>query len=244
MRATKTARSAALPAPCTPAQLRPALLAGASGLVGRALRAQWPGPQPLHLLVRRPMPEAAPAQRMHVVDFAALPPLPHAEWGLCCLGTTLKAAGSPAAFREVDFDAVLAFARACRGAGVKRLAVVSALGADSASANFYNRVKGEMEAAVAEVGFASTVIARPSLLTGDRGALGQPARLGEALGIALTRPIAGLIPKAWRPIEAARVARALLCALAEGQPGVRVLSSGEMQTFGAAQAANGSPAKA
>lgn len=214
--------------------MRPALLAGATGLVGRAIRAQWPGPQPLHLLVRRDLPPSLPGQRVHVVDFAALPPLPHAEWAFCGLGTTIKAAGSQAAFRAVDFDAVLAFARACRSAGVKRFGVVSALGADAASANFYSRVKGEMERALAEVGFASIVIARPSLLTGDRAALGQPARFGEALAVALTRPIAGLIPKAWRPIDAARVARALLRAVAEGRPGVRVLSSAEMQELGKA----------
>jgi uncharacterized protein YbjT (DUF2867 family) len=210
-----------------------ALLAGATGLIGREVARQWQGRGRLHLLVRKPPAEVAATHSVHVVDFAALPPLPRADEAFCCLGTTIKVAGSRAAFRAVDFDAVLAFARACRDAGIKRFGVVSALGADAASANFYNRVKGEMERSLAQVGFASVVIARPSLLTGDRGALGQPARAGEALAIALTRPIAGLIPKAWRPIEAARVARALLRAVAEGRSGVRVLGSAEMQELGA-----------
>jgi uncharacterized protein YbjT (DUF2867 family) len=212
-----------------------ALLAGSTGLIGREIARQWPGGGRLHLLVRK-APASAPADgrhSVHVVDFAALPPLPKADQAYCALGTTIKVAGSQAAFRAVDFDAVLAFARACRDAGVKRLGVVSALGADAKSGTFYNRVKGEMEAALAEVGFASLVIARPSLLTGNRGSLGQPARGGEALAIAITRPIASLIPKAWRPIDAARVARALLRAVAEGRPGARVLASAEMQDLGA-----------
>ena len=210
-----------------------ALLAGATGLIGREIAAQWQGKGRLHLLVRRPLAAHAPEHTQHLVDFAALPPLPSAQEAYCCLGTTIKAAGSQAAFRAVDFDAVLAFARAARAAGVKRFAVVSALGADARSANFYSRVKGEMEAALAEVGFACLVIARPSLLVGDRTALGQPARLGEALAVTLTRPVAGFIPKPWRPIAAARVARAMLRAVAEGERGLRVLSSAEMQDLGA-----------
>jgi uncharacterized protein YbjT (DUF2867 family) len=210
-----------------------ALLAGATGLIGREIAAQWHGRGRLHLLVRRPLAQLGPQQTQHVVDFAALPPLPSASDAYCALGTTIKVAGSQAAFRAVDFDAVLAFARAARAAGVKRFAVVSALGADARSATFYNRVKGEMEAALAELGFACLVIARPSLLAGDRAALGQPGRPGEALALALTRPIASFIPKAWRPIEAACVARAMLRALAEGRPGVQVLSSAAMQDLGA-----------
>ena len=85
-----------------------ALLAGATGLIGRELARQWAGPGMLHLLVRRPLEPsgAAPqAQRVHVVDFTALPPLPQADEAYCCLGTTIKVAGSQAAFRAVDFDA-------------------------------------------------------------------------------------------------------------------------------------------
>jgi uncharacterized protein YbjT (DUF2867 family) len=210
-----------------------ALLAGATGLIGRELARHWRGSGRLHLLVRKPPTAVAPQHNVHVVDFAALPPLPKADEAYCALGTTIKVAGSKEAFRAVDFDAVLAFARGARAAGVKRFAVVSALGADARSAGFYNRVKGEMEAALAELGFASLVIARPSLLAGDRAALGQPARGGEALALALTRPLAGLIPKAWRPIEAAVVARALLRAMSQAEAGVRVLSSGQMQDLGA-----------
>lgn len=213
------------------------LLAGATGLIGRAFVEQWRGPGLLHLLVRRPLPAPGPLCRVHVVDFAALPPLPPARDAVCCLGTTIAVAGSPAAFRAVDLDAVLAFARAAQAAGVQRFAVVSALGADARSRNLYGRTKGEMEAALAALGFASLVVARPSLLAGDRGALGQPVRRAEALALALTRPLAPLVPKAWRPIEAATVARALRAALAQARPGTRVLSSAELQDLGRAAAA-------
>ena len=139
-----------------------ALLAGATGLIGRELAAQWSGPGPLHLLVRRPVAPGSALQRVHVVDFAALPPLPQSEKAYCCLGTTIKAAGSRDAFRAVDHDAVLAFARAARAAGVRHFGVVSALGANPQSRNFYSRVKGEMEAELATLGFASLLIVRPS----------------------------------------------------------------------------------
>lgn len=210
-----------------------ALLAGASGLVGRALAAAWPGPGTLHLLVRRPQ-AAAPGQRVHLVDFGRLPPLPPAGSAFCCLGTTIRVAGSPAAFRAVDFDAVLAFARAARSAGVQRLALVSSLGADPHARSLYPRVKGEAEQALARLGFGSLVIARPSLLAGDRHALGQPRRPAEALALRLAAPLAGWLPIGWRPIDAATLARALLRALAEARPGVQVLASAQLQRLGGA----------
>jgi uncharacterized protein YbjT (DUF2867 family) len=89
-----------------------------------------------------------------------------------------------------------------------------------------------MEQAVSGLGFASLVIARPSLLAGDRAALGQPARTGERLALAVTTPLATLIPGRWRPIAAATVARALRRALAEGRPGVRIVESAELQELG------------
>lgn len=210
-----------------------ALLAGATGLIGREIARHWTGPGPLHLLVRREQPAAAPLHRVHVVDFAALPPLPQAERAFCALGTTIKVAGSQEAFRAVDHGAVLAFARAAQRAGVKRFGVVSALGASPSSATFYNRVKGEMEAELQTLGFAQLVIARPSLLAGDRASLNQATRPGERLALALTAPFKPFIPAAWRPIEAAVVARALLRALSQPDTGVQVLGSAALQELGA-----------
>ena len=209
------------------------LLAGATGLVGTAFSAAWAGPDELHLLVRREMPSPGPMQRVHVVDFAALRALPPAEEAYCCLGTTIRQAGSEAAFRTVDFDAVLAFATAASLAGVKRFAVVSSLGANRRSANLYSRVKGEMEVALIGMGFDSLVVARPSLLTGNRAALGQPRRLGEQWAAALSAPFAALIPRAYKPIAASVVARGMQRALAERLPGLRIVESAELHKLGA-----------
>jgi uncharacterized protein YbjT (DUF2867 family) len=211
------------------------LLAGATGLIGRELTqlllAHMP-PVTLHALARS-LPDTADERMGWLrVDFAKLPVLPAADEAVCCLGTTLKQAGSRAAFRAVDFDAVLAFAQAARQAGVSRFGVVSALGASPRSAGFYNRVKGEMEAAVAALGFDSLVIARPSLLAGDRAALGQPRRSGEQLALRLTGPITALIPRSMRPIQARTVARGMWAALRQRQPGVRIVESGELQQLG------------
>ncbi|HYN58037.1 MAG TPA: NAD(P)H-binding protein [Rubrivivax sp.] len=213
-------------------------LAGGTGLIGRELTRQLlaESPRPrLHLLVRRLPAQGDARANWHAVDFAALPApgtLGAAQDAYCCLGTTIKQAGSQAAFRAVDFDAVLAFARAARAAGATRLAVVSALGASARSASFYSRVKGEMEAAVGALGFDSVVIARPSLLAGDRTALGQPLRTGERLALMLTAPIATLIPRSVRPIQAHAVARAMIEAMRQARPGVRIVESAELQDLG------------
>ena len=109
------------------------------------------------------------------------------------------------------------------------MAVVSALGADTKSRVFYNRVKGEMQAAIAQLGYESVVIAQPSLLLGNRTALGQPARSGEMWAARLAGPFGWIVPKAVRPIPARAVAAALLAAILDAKPGVRVLKSGDMQ---------------
>jgi uncharacterized protein YbjT (DUF2867 family) len=210
-------------------------VAGGSGLVGRELLKQLAG-TPVLALVRRPLSGLPPDERRHerVVDLQALhADLPTPRRVFIALGTTMAQAGSQAAFRAVDFDAVLAVARAARARGATHCGVVSALGADAGSGVFYNRIKGEAEAALAAVGFERLVIARPSLLDGAREALGQPHRAGEAWSLRLARPLAPLIPKAWRPIGADRVARALRLALDQPGPAVQVLESGAMQTLGA-----------
>lgn len=210
-------------------------VAGGSGLVGRELLAQLRD-VPVLALVRRPL-QGLPAsawRREASVNFGALPTdLPAPQRVFIALGTTMAQAGSQAAFRAVDFDAVLAVARAARLAGATHCGVVSALGADAGSGVFYNRVKGEAEQALRALGFERLVIARPSLLDGHRETLGQPHRSGEAWSLRLARPLAPLIPKAWRPIAADRVARALRLALDQPGPAVQVLESGAMQTLGA-----------
>ena len=214
---------------------RTALLAGATGLVGAALLArlrEHPHYRHVHVLLRRAVPgiEASARVTPQLVDFAHLPePLPAVDDVFIALGTTIKVAGSEAAFRRVDFDHVVDIARAARAAGARRLAVVSALGANANSRVFYNRVKGEMQAAIAQLGYESVVIAQPSLLVGDRAALGQPTRAGEVWITRLLSPVMGLVPRGVRPIRAGAVASALLENTVAAKPGMCILGSGEMQ---------------
>jgi uncharacterized protein YbjT (DUF2867 family) len=200
-------RSAPAPAP------RSALLAGATGLVGGALLQGLladPSVTAVHVLARRLPGASDPRLHVHLVDFPALPPLPHIDEVYLALGTTIKVAGSQAAFRAIDHDANLAVAKAALAAGAKRLGVVSAMGADTRSSLFYSRVKGELEQDLEGLGYEGLVIARPSMLAGDRGALGQPERGGEQLALRVTRLLRPLIPANYRSVQAADVARALL----------------------------------
>jgi uncharacterized protein YbjT (DUF2867 family) len=103
------------------------------------------------------------------------------------------------------------------------------MGADPESSIFYNRVKGEMEAALSAMGFQTLAFARPSMLAGHREALDQPARPGERIGLWLMQGLKPLIPSNYRAIEARDVAHALVQALKKGKPGVHTLLSGAMQ---------------
>jgi uncharacterized protein YbjT (DUF2867 family) len=215
-----------------PAQ-RIVLLAGASGLVGREILHGLLADESVravHALGRRDLPAGHPKLTRHRVDFKALPALPGAGEAFIALGTTIKVAGSQEAFRAIDFDAVIAVAKAAKAAGARRLGVVSAMGANPRSPIFYNRVKGEMEEALAELGFDTLVIARPSFLAGDRAALGQPLRSGEKLALNVSRWLSPLIPANYGSVAAASVARALLKTVPVTQ-GRRVMLSGELRTF-------------
>ena len=205
-------------------------LAGATGLVGQAiLRGLLADVSvtAVHALGRREPGFPHPKLTAHVVDFKALPPLPALDEVYLALGTTIKAAGSRDAFRAVDFDANLAAARAALAAGARRAGLVSAMGANAKSRIFYNRVKGETEEALARLQFEGLVIARPSLLVGDREALGQPARPAEKVATAFSRFLGTLVPANYRPVAAADVARALLSRVPAAR-GRSVLPSGEM----------------
>jgi uncharacterized protein YbjT (DUF2867 family) len=211
------------------------LLAGASGLVGghlaRLISRDLGAGSALLMPLRRPQ--------------AALAALPHAQvlaWPLqadaigapidsavCALGTTLAAAGSQAEFKAVDFDAVLAVAQAAKAAGARRFGLVSALGASASSAVFYNRIKGEAEAAIEALGFERLVIAQPSLLLGERHSLGQAHRPGEAWAQRLAPLYAWAVPKLYRPIAAEDVALSLWQALQAAPLGVTRLRSDRLQ---------------
>ena len=210
---------------------RVALVAGATGLVGREILAAILTDDTyaaVHSVGRRALATANPKLTVHVLDFAALPALPAVDDVFIALGTTIKVAGSRRAFRAVDLDAVVALAAAARSSGGSRLGIVSAMGASEKSLIFYNRVKGEMERAVSGLGFESLVFARPSMLAGNRDSLGQPERSGEKLALIFMQ-FDALIPANYRAIEAVRVARALVHGVKTAEKGTRVLLSGEMQ---------------
>ena len=212
---------------------RTVLLAGASGLVGREILRGLLADQSVaqvHALVRKPAAEPHPKLRSHVVDFAALPALPPVGECYIALGTTIKAAGSQAAFRAVDHDAVVNTAKAAKAAGATKLGVVSAMGSDPRSPLFYSRVKGEMEEALASLSFDTLVIARPSMLAGDRTTVGQTVRRGEELALKISKSFGWLIPANYRSIDAARVANALLRNV-PSTAGRRVMLSGELQKY-------------
>ncbi len=210
---------------------RTVIIAGATGLVGRDILEGLLADRTVvavHSLGRRAPPNQHPKLAVHVVDFAALPVLPAADEVYLALGTTIKVAGSQAAFRAVDYDANLAVATAALAAGARKAGLVSAMGADASSKVFYSRVKGELEDALAQMPFEGLVIARPSMLVGNREALGQPTRRGEELAFALGKVLGFLIPANYKPIEAAAVARALRSAVPSAK-GKKVLLSGAMQ---------------
>jgi uncharacterized protein YbjT (DUF2867 family) len=218
---------------------RTAVLAGATGLVGRELLAQLLADDrytQVTTVGRRPVAGLASPKLRHLpIDLAAPQGLPPCDDVFVALGTTIKIAGSQPAFAAVDLHGVVNVARAALAnphTGTQRIAVVSALGADPRSRVFYSRTKGEMEVAVAALGYRRVVFARPSFLGGDRAALGGAHRPGEGLGIRLTNALGPLVPKKYRVVSAAAVARGLIAALwASPQGGVQILESDELQAF-------------
>lgn len=211
-----------------------AVVAGATGLTGSALIQQLradPHYTRVIALVRKPGNVRTDAKvQEQIVNYSKLQwpagsaPADHA---FCCLGTTIRVAGSQAAFCAVDFDAVLAFAQMVKGAGAQYLGVISALGADAQSRVFYNRVKGEMEQTVGQLGIACTHLLRPSLLLGPR----QERRPGERAGIVAARLITPLLQgllRKYRPIEVQQVARALRAGARGSLAGLHRLESDEI----------------
>lgn len=206
-----------------------ALLAGATGLVGREclrLLANDAAFGEVRALLRRPLTAAdrLPQVRECITDFDKL--ADHPDWFavshvFCALGTTIKVAGSQAAFRQVDFEYPLAIAKLAKAQGAQHFYLVSALGANARSGVFYNRVKGELEDALKALNFASLTIAQPSLLMGERAEY----RFGEEVG----KRLAWLVPGPWRPVRAAQVAAGLVKAAKAGGSGVQVLSNKQLR---------------
>ena len=204
---------------------RIALVAGATGLVGGLLLntlLDAPDYTRVYALTRRPFGKEHPKLANRVVIFERMADQLKglvAQDAYCCLGTTIAEAGSQEAFRAVDVDAVLLFARAARAAQATRFVVVSSVGADSKSKKFYLRTKGEMEEAVTDLGFTSVDILQPSLLLGPRKEL-RPLEITGRIFAPLINPLLTGTREAYRAVPAETVAKAMLGAARRGTRGV------------------------
>jgi len=202
------------------------LLVGATGLVGRhVLELALDDARVASVVapVRRALP-AHPKLSSPQVDFDRLDPESswwNADAVICTLGTTMKVAGSQAAFRRVDHDYPLAVARLAHAHGTPTYVLNSAVGADAQSRFFYNRVKGELEQALEGEGYASLTFVRPGLIGGER----EEFRLGERLLVSALAWSGPLLPRRWRLNPAPQIAQALLTAALEPQPGRHVVTA-------------------
>ncbi len=204
---------------------RTALVAGANGLVGeRLLAALCEAPEygRVYALTRRPLTRDHAKLANRVVRFADLEAQLRGitcTEAFCCLGTTLKEAGSEEAFRQVDHDLVLAFARAARVANAQRFVLVSSVGARLDSRAFYLRVKAQAESAVMTLGFPAVDIMQPGLLLGARRGL-RPLELAAQWTFPVVAPLLRGGLAAYRPVAADTLARAMLGAARSGRRGV------------------------
>lgn len=191
-----------------------ATLIGATGLIGGHLRNMLQNDidfQRVRILVRRPLAIQHPKIEVIVLDFsdenAFRAAIKGSEMVFCSIGTTQKKVqGDKTAYRKVDFEIPTRAARLCAEEGCKQFLLVSSVGADSKSSNFYLQLKGEVEDEVRAAGVASVAIFRPSMLLGQR----QEFRLGERLGQVVMSFLSFLIPSHYKAIEAVTVAKAML----------------------------------
>ncbi len=208
------------------------LLAGATGLVGRLLADRLVGAGvAVEALVRRPTGRAAPNWREHVAPPEQWPELARdcaAEVAISTLGTTMRIAGSQAAFRAVDFDLITAFARAAREGGARRMIAVSSVGADPASRNFYLRTKGETEAALTALGFERLDLVRPGLILGPRPDRRPAERIAQALSPLMNLALRGRLDR-YAAIDAGVVADAIRALLRLDATGVFIHHNRELR---------------
>lgn len=205
------------------------ILLGATGLVGsHVLTLAMADPRISQVIAptRRPIPRQ-PRLLVPLVEFDHLPadaPWWSADAAVCALGTTMKQAGSREAFRRVDHDYPLQAARLARRHGTPTFVLNSAMGADPRSRFFYNRVKGELERDLRELGFDSLTFVRPGLISGERGEF----RLGEKVAEVVLKAAGPALPRKWRVNPALHIALAMLEAAVEGGAGERVIGSEQL----------------
>jgi uncharacterized protein YbjT (DUF2867 family) len=197
------------------------LILGATGLVGRNALAQalaQPAVTQVIAPTRKPLPKqdklvnpVAPTLELLLPEVSGWGP----DAAICATGTTIKKAGSKEAFRSVDHDLPLSFARLAHQSGTQNFALVSAIGASVDSSFFYAKVKGELERDVREIGFRSLTILRPSMIEGER----EEFRLAESLALRLSHLLAPVLPKRFHVNPARTIAQALIDAVVTAEPG-------------------------
>ncbi|WP_439605610.1 NAD-dependent dehydratase [Hydrogenophaga sp.] len=202
------------------------MLVGATGLVGGHVLQQALADPAVAQVVAPTRKSLVPHAKLlnPLVDFERLPE--DAEWWrvdavVCTLGTTIRVAGSQAAFYKVDHDHPLEVAYLARRHGARAFALNSALGADVASRVFYSRTKGEIERDLQAVGYPSLTLVRPGLIGGQR----QEARPAEQWAVRVSKLLQPLLPRRYRVVPADRIAHHLLQAALAASPGVHVLPS-------------------
>lgn len=216
---------------------RNALIAGATGLVGKSLLQQLLQDEVYEkvvIITRKPVEIAHHKLIQLQIDFDKIESLKtdyKIDDVFCSLGTTIKTAGSQDAFYKVDFTYVVNLGKWCEANNVNRFLIVSAMGANTKSGIFYNRVKGEMEATVSKLNISSIQIFRPSLLMGNRTEKRGGERIAQAvmgsLGFLFVGPL-----KKYKGIQADVVAGAMIKAAKIEVKGLRIFESGEMQEMG------------
>lgn len=225
---------------------RKAVVAGATGLIGKELVRQLLADEAygtVVALVRRETGFRHPKLRESFADYRALAKeggraMPELDLAgadvFCALGTTIKKAGSQAAFREVDCAYPLALGRLAKAQGAARFLIVTSIGANPASRMFYTRVKGEVEEALRELDLPALDLFRPSLLLGRR----EEFRFGERVAALFLPWFSALLGK-YRPVHGRTVAAAMIRAAKSGGPGVRIHESSRIREMGAGSGSAG-----
>jgi uncharacterized protein YbjT (DUF2867 family) len=216
------------------AKTKSALLVGASGLVGRqCLQFLLEEPSYTHIvvLVRRSLSITHNKLVQHVVDFSELDTLGDyftTDDVYCCLGTTIKKAGTQEAFRKVDFDYPIKIAALTQHLGANQFLIVTSLGANPHSRIFYNRVKGEVEEAIGKISFPTINIFRPSLLLGDL----TEHRTGEKAGAFIISGLKYMMMgpfRKYRPIQSRDVAKVMVQVAQKNLKGLNIFESKQIQ---------------
>ena len=212
-----------------------ATLIGATGLIGNYLLEELLKDDFYHtvrILIRRPLEFTNPKLEKKLVDFNDMESfrlaLEDSDVVFCAIGTTQKKVkGDKEAYRKVDFNIPVNAARFCKMNGCETFILVSSVGADSKSNNFYLQLKGEVEDAVKAAGLQSVHIIRPSVLLGDR----KEFRLGEKISKSVMSAFSFLIPAKYKPIHGKKVAMAMLAAAKKQNEGFHIYHYPEIKAI-------------